>query len=188
MASVLSANELRKGVVFNQDGKTWKVIDYKHIKMGRTPATVKVKVQDIEAGVITEKGFNSGDSVQEADVAKRTVQFLYSDDSEVYFMDSEDFSQFSFPVKDMAESLGYLKEGQKMVAIFLEDRPISVEIPKSVELEVIQAQDAVAGDSANNPTKKVVLETGMEISVPLFIKTGDKLKINTDTAEYVGRV
>lgn len=188
MANVLNSNELRKGVVFLQDGKTWKVLDYKHIKMGRTPATVKVKVQDLEQGTITEKSFNSGDSVEEADVAKRTVQFLYSTGEDVFFMDSEDYSQFRLDESALSNILGFLKEGQKLVAVFLDGEPVSIEPPKTVELEVTLSPDAVSGDSTSNPSKKITLETGIEIDAPLFIKTGDIVKINTDTGEYTGRV
>ncbi len=188
MANILNSNELRVGVVYTQDGKTWKVIEYNHIKTGRNPATVKVKVQDIESGTITVKSFNSGDSVEEADVSKRTVQYLYSDDTQAYFMDSEDYSQFGFSIADLGNMMGYMKEGQKAVALFLEDRPISLELPKSIELEVVESPDAVAGDTTGNPSKKVKLETGLEIDVPLFIKQGDIVKINTDAGDYVSRV
>ena len=187
MASVLSPNELKKGVVFVADGKTWQVLDYKHIKMGRTPAVVKVKVKDLEGGVITEKSFQGGDTVEEGNVAKRTAQYLYREGNSIFFMDSEDFSQFGLESGVVEDILSYLKEGQKVVALFLDDRPVSVEIPKAVELEVMEAPDGVAGDSASNPTKAVVLETGLEINVPLFIKKGEVLKINTDTGAYVSR-
>ncbi|MCA9379442.1 elongation factor P [Candidatus Dojkabacteria bacterium] len=187
MAGTFDANQLRKGTIYKKDGNTLVVLDYKHIKMGRTPATIRVKVKNIVSGSITEITYGSSDKVEDADVAKRSAQFLYSDGSKLYFMDNEDYSQFELPTEDLGGQEGFLKEGERVVTMYLDGRPISVELPASVELEVTLASDAVAGDSSNNPTKKVKLETGIEINVPLFIKQGEKIKVNTETGEYVGR-
>lgn len=187
MAGSFDANQLRKGSIYSRGGNTLVVLDYKHIKMGRTPATIRVKVKNIISGSITEITYGSSDKVEDADVAKRSAQFLYNDGSKVYFMDNDDFSQFDLPVEDFGDQLGFLKEGERVVALYLDGKPISVELPASVELVVTLASDAVAGDSSNNPTKKVTLETGMELNVPLFIKQGEKIKVNTETGEYVGR-
>lgn len=187
MAGTFNANELRKGMVYVHGGDVLLVLDYKHIKMGRTPATNRVKVKNILTGNITEKTYGSSDKVQEADVSKRTAQYLYVDGGNVNFMDTDDYSQFSLPLEDLKEALGYLKEGEKVITLYLDGKPVSVEVPKSVELKVTLASDAVAGDSSSNPTKRVTLETGLEIDVPLFIKQGEVIKVNTETGEYSSR-
>lgn len=187
MANLINANHLRKGIVFVQGGEVWKVIDYKHIKMGRGQATVRLKISNIQNGIITEKTYDPGDRLEEADVTKRNAQFLYQDGTKAYFMDNDDYSQFDLPVADLSYELDYLIEGQKIVVMVLDNKAISIELPMSVILEVIDAPEATAGDSAVNASKKVKMQTGLEINVPLFIKRGDLLKINTDTKEYVSR-
>lgn len=188
MANSFNANELRKGMIYVDGTDLLQVLDYKHIKMGRTPATNRVKIKNIITGNITERTYGSSDKVQEADVSKRSAQYLYSDTDKVFFMDTEDYSQFDLPVSDLREMLGYLTEGEKVVAFYYQDKPISVELPKAVELRVTMAADATAGDSSSNPTKRVTLETGLEVDVPLFIKQGEKIRINTESGEYTGRV
>ena len=188
MAGSFNANELRKGMVYVDDGNVLLVLDYKHIKMGRTPPTNRVKIKNIVTGNITEKTYGSSDKVEEADVSKSSAQYLYADGTNLNFMDTVDYSQFTLPQNDYQLEMGYLKEGEKVVAMYIDGKPVSVELPKAVELKVTMASDAVAGDSSNNPTKKVTLETGMEINVPLFIRQGDVLRINTETGEYTGRV
>lgn len=184
---MLGSNELRKNTVFLQDGFAWKVLDFKHIKMGRGPATIRVKVINLKTQSITEKTLSNEEKVVEADVAKRTAQYLYADDKDVHFMDSEDYSQFSFTRDEIGSDMGYMLEGQKVIVLFLDAKPVSIEMPKSVELEVVSAPDAVSGDTATNASKKVVLSTGLEIPAPLFIKVGERIKVNTETGEYTGR-
>ncbi len=187
MANMLSATELRKGTVFGEGSAVQLVLDYKHIKMGRTPATIRVKVKNLLSGNITEMTFGSNDKVQEADTSKRNAQYLYSDEESVYFMDTDDFSQFEMPLSDLEHSIGFLKEGERVVTLYLGDKPITVELPRAVSLKVEFAPDAVAGDTSNSPMKKVRLETGIEIDAPLFIKSGEIIRINTDSGEYLGR-
>src|SRR5690554_5212868 len=187
MANLINSNALRKGIVFLEGNEVWKVLDYKHIKMGRGQATIRVKVQNIHSGTITEKTFTNEQRVEEADTSKRTVQYLYHDDSNVYLMDSEDFSQFTMPTQSLEDYLGYFSEGQKVIALFLEDEPVSIELPSAVELEVTESPDAVAGDTSGNATKKITLSTGLEIDAPLFIKKGELIRVNTETASYMGR-
>lgn len=183
-----NANELRKGMVYVDHGDVLLVLDYRHIKMGRTPPTNRVKIKNIVTGNITEKTYGSSDKVEDADVSKGSAQFLYADGSNINFMDTDDYSQFTLAQADYQSELGYLKEGEKVIALYIDGKAISIELPKAVELKVTQSSDAVAGDSSNNPTKKVTLETGMEINAPLFIKQGDVLRINTETGDYTGRV
>lgn len=188
MANLLNSNQLRNGTVYVDGRDVLSVIRYQHIKHGRGQAVIRVKVRNILSGVISEKTYDPNLRLEEAEVSKRSAQMLYVDDSQAYFMDNDSYEQFSLQIDQIIDSLKYMNEGQKVVAMFLDGKPVSIELPKSVELEVTDAVDAVAGDSATSANKKVVLSTGLEVDVPLFVKKGDILKINTDTGEYVSRV
>jgi elongation factor P len=185
---MLSSTDLRNGTVFKYEGKTWVVLRYEFIKMGRGSGTVKVKAKDILSGAIVERGFNLNQKFEEANIVRRTGQYMYKDEKDAYFMDNENFEQYSFPTKDVEETLNYITEGGKVVIVYLEDNPITIEIPKSVNLEVIYTEPAIKGDTSNNPMKMARLETGYEINVPMFIKVGDVVKVNTENGSYSERV
>lgn len=188
MSVYISASELRNGSVFEDSGNVYVVIKYGHIKKARAQAVVKVKVRDIRSGSVTEKSYSSDTKVVAADVVKRSAQYLYSDGSHLYFMDSTTFEQMSVN----EESLGFdslvLKEGEKVIVEYLNEEPVSVAPPASVELEVIEAPDAVSTGTVSNPSKRVKLETGLEIFVPMFINKGDVVKVNTEDSSYITRV
>lgn len=185
---MLSSNELRNGTVFKYEGKTWVVLKYEFVKMGRGSGTVKVRARDLVSNAIVEKGFNLNMKFEEATVEKRSAQYMYSDGTDAYFMDNESYEQYSFALKDVEDSLKYVIEGGKVVVVYLDGTPISIEIPKSVTLKVVYTEPAVKGDTSNNPMKKARMETGFEMHVPMFIKEGDVLKINTETGSYSERV
>ncbi len=185
---MLSSNELRNGTVFKYEGKTWIVLKYEFNKTGRGSGTVKVKARDILSNSIVEKGFNLQQKFEEASIEKRSAQYLYTDESDAYFMDTASFDQFSLNLKSATDSLQYVVEGGKVVVLYLEGRPISIDIPKSVNLKVIYTEPAIKGDTSNNPMKKAKLETGFEINVPMFIKEGDIIKVNTEEGVYSERV
>lgn len=185
---MLLATELRNGVVFKYEGKTWVVVKYAFVKMGRGSGTVKIKAKDLVSGSIVEKGFSQNTKFDEASVEKRSAQYLYSDADYAYFMDNESFEQHQFELEAVEEMLQYVIESGKVIIVYLDEQPITIEIPKSVNLKVVYAEPAVKGDSSNNPMKKAKLESGVEISVPLFVNIGDVVKVNTDTGEYSERV
>jgi elongation factor P len=185
--ATLNSNELKEGKVFKDDGNTYLVLKYSHIKKGRGQAVIKVKVRDLESGSITEKSYTNEQKVDEAMADKRSCQFLYADGKALNFMDTRDYSQFKLGIEETGDAVNYLTEGQKVVTLFLEDRPVSIELPKNVELEVTDTTAATAGNTATNATKAATLETGYEIQVPLFIEEGEKIKVNTETGEYVAR-
>lgn len=185
---MLSANELRNGVVFKYEGKTWVVVKYAFVKMGRQSGNVKIKAKDLMSNATVEKGFSLQMKFEEASVERKSAQYLYSDETYGYFMDNETFEQYQLPIDTVQESLNYILEGGKVIIVYLDDKPISIEIPKSVTLKVVYTEPAVKGDSSNNPSKKAKLESGYEINVPLFVNIGDVVKVNTDTGEYSERV
>ncbi len=186
--SMLFSTDLRNGVVFKYEGKTWVVLKYEFVKMGRGSGTVKIKAKDIVSGSIVEKGFSQQMKFEEASVEKRSAQYLYHDDDLAYFMDNQSFEQISLDYETVKDMLQYVVEGSKVIVVYLDSKPITIEIPKSVHLKVVYTEPAVKGDTSNNPMKKAKLETGVEINVPLFVDIGDTIKVNTDTGEYTERV
>lgn len=187
MASFASSTELRNGTVFNLEGKTYTVIKYEHNKRGRGHATVRVKIKDIVNGTTTEKTFTDGDKLEIADIARKNAQFLYKDDSKIYFMDSVDFSQFSFDLKALKWEVNFLKESnsEEVQVLWLDEKPVNFVLAQNVDLLVTETEMATAGDTATGAMKEAVLETGFKMQVPLFIKTGDKIKISTEDGHYI---
>lgn len=185
---MIDVNDLRKGVTFELDGALYKVLDYSHNKSGRGNASIKVKARNIRTGTTLEKTFQSGDRVQDAQMDFHNVQYLYSDGDNYIFMDLETFEQPAIPGKVIHESTGYLKEGMEVKLTFYNGEPIDIDLPTSVDLKVVQAENAVKGDTATGVTKKVVTETGLEVSTPYFVTAGDTIRVDTRNGSYVTRV
>lgn len=184
----LSANELRNGTVFIYKGDPYIVLKYEHMKFGRGSATIKVKIKNLRTGDIVSTGFEQNIRFEEADVRRITGQYLYNDNEKAYFMSSQNYEQYSINRDVISDILGYLKEGSRVTLVVFDEKLIDIELPKSIVLEVVYSEPAVRGDTTGTPMKRVKLETGLEIEVPLFIKKGDKIKINTETGKYVSRV
>jgi len=185
---MLLSTDLRNGVVFKYEGKTWMVIKYEFVKTGRGSGTVKVKAKDLISNSIVERGFSQNTKFEEAFVEKRSAQYLYADEDYAYFMDNESFEQHPLPKDSVEDTLKYVVETGKVVIVYLDGKPITIEIPKSVTLKVVYTEPAVKGDTSNNPMKMAQLESGVEIQVPLFINIGDVIKVNTDSGSYTERV
>lgn len=185
---MIDVNDLRKGVTFLLDGSLYKVLDYHHNKPGRGNATIKVKAKDLRTGTTLEKTFNSGFRVEDVRLDYHNVQYLYNDEAFYYFMDIETFEQPAIPASLIADSAGYLTENLEVKLTFLDSEPIDIELPTSVDLVVVEAEASVRGDTATGVTKKVKVETGIYVDVPAFIVSGQKIRINTSTGEYVTRV
>ncbi len=185
---MIDVNDLRKGVTFELDGQLWRVLEYSHHKPGRGNATIRVKARNLRTGATLEKTFISGNQVQEARLDFHNVQYLYNDGEFYYFMDNETFEQWAIKAEVLGESAGFLKEGTECKLTFYKGEPLDVELPLTVDLQVVYAEIAVRGDTATNVMKKVRLETGVEVQVPQFVKEGDVIRVDTRTGEYVTRV
>ena len=185
--ATLQSNELRKGTVFKLGSENLLVLDYDHNKRGRGQATIKVKVKNIETGAITEKTFTNSERVETADLEKKSARYLYSDKVSLHFMSTADYAQFSISLTGLEREKNYLKEGTKVVALFLEDKIIGIELPKAVDLKISETSDAVAGDTSSSAMKDAILETGYKVQVPLFMKEGQSVRINTESGAYTGR-
>jgi elongation factor P len=181
-------NELRKGVTFDLDGSLYKVLDYEHHKPGRGKATIRIKARDMRTGTILEKSFISGDRVQDVRLDYHNVQYLYNDGEYYHFMDLETYEQPAIPEVILGESAQYLKEGLQVKLTFYHQEALDIDLPTSVELQVVQADIAVRGDTATGVTKKVTTETGLQVSVPNFIDEGDTIRVDTRNGAYITRV
>jgi len=185
---MIEVNELKKGVTFELDSQLLKVLDYHHNKTGRGNATIRIKARNLRSGATIEKTFNSGERVQDVRLEYHNVQFLYSDGDLFHFMDTETFDQPTIPRAIIGDAAVFLKDGIEVKLTLFENEPLDVELPTTVDLLVTRAESAVKGDTATGVTKKVILETGADVSTPSFVEEGDTIRVDTRTGEYVTRV
>ena len=185
---MIDVNELRKGVTFTMDNELYKVIDYQHHKPGRGKAVIRTKLRNLRTGTTLDKNFTSGDRVQDIRLDHQTVQYLYSDGDFYYFMDVETYEQFPMPNAVLEDAKPYLVENTEIELSSYEGERLDVDLPITVDLEVVEAPPGFAGDTAQGATKDVTLETGLVLQVPLFIDEGDVLRVDTRTGRYVTRV
>lgn len=185
--SYVASNSLREGSLFIYDGQKYLVLKYSHIKKGRGQAIIRVKVKNVVTKSNTELTFSNEEKLEEFNAEKRTAQFLYNDGNTYYFMDGSTFEQYELDKENIEGKEVFLIEGMKVIVMFIEDVPISLEIPKTVVLEITNTEPANAGNTATGAMKNAETETGFSLMVPLFIKIGDKIKINTETKKYSAR-
>lgn len=185
---MIDVNELRKGVTFELDGSLYKVLDYSHNKTGRGNANIRVRARNLQTGANIERTFNSGLSVQDVSLDFHNVAYLYNDGDFYHFMDNETFEQPALKAEILGDDALYLKEGMEVKLTFYNGAPLDVEFPSSVDLKVVEAENAIRGDTATGVTKRVRTETGLMVNCPQFVKVGDTIKVNTETGEYVTRV
>ncbi len=185
---MIDVNNLRKGVTFELDGELYKVLDYHHHKPGRGNATIRVKTVNLRSGTQREQTFTSGDRVQDVRLDFHNVQYLYNDGQFYYFMDLETYEQPAIGAEVLGDMASYLKEGLEVKLTFYQGEALDIELPMTVDMEVVEAEVAVRGDTATGVQKKVKTETGLEVAVPAFVGTGDVIRVNTQTGTYVTRV
>jgi elongation factor P len=184
---VIDVNELRNGVTFEHDGSLYKVIEYQHNKPGRGKATIRTRVRDLRTGSVLEKTFISGDRVQDVRLDYRVAQYLYKDDDAYHFMDTESYEQPALREETLGDVVNYLTEGLEVKLTFFEGEALDIELPTAVDLEVVQAEMGVKGDTATGANKQVVTETGLKVQVPLFVEQGDTIRVDTRNGEYLTR-
>jgi elongation factor P len=183
-----TTNDLKNGMVLNLDGQLWSVIWFQHHKPGKGGAVVRTKLKNIESGKTVDKTFNADVKVDIANVDKRTMQYLYHDGSSYVFMDLGTFDQIEVAPELIGDATNFLLENQEAIVVTNEDRVLYIELPASVELLVEYTEPGLQGDRSTGGTKPARLETGHEISVPLFITSGEKIKVDTRDSSYLGRV
>lgn len=176
--------DLKKGTVCQIDGKPYRVVEYGQKVMGRGGSIVNVKLKNLIDGSLIPKTFKGQDKIERAEVANKSVQYLYNDGDTFYFMDPESFEQFELASDVVDSAKDYLKEGDMLSLQFFDGRVINVDLPKNLYLEVTYTEEVVKGDTANAVMKDATLETGLTIKVPAFIKQGDVVSVDTSTGEY----
>ena len=185
---MIDVNDLRRGTTFILDGQLYRVLEYSHNKPGRGNATIRTKIRNLRTGGTMEKTFQSGDRVQDIRIESRQMQYLYHDGDLYNFMDSETFEQVAMNAETLDEAVHYLTDGMSAIVQEYNGEPLGIELPTAVDLKVTQAEVGVRGDTASGATKSVSLETGFRVTVPMFVKEGDTIRIDTRTGEYVTRV
>jgi elongation factor P len=185
---MIGVQDLRKGTTFIEDNDLWRVIEYSHIKTGRGNATIRVKVRNLRTGGTVEKTYPSGGRVQDVRLDHATVQYLYHDGDLYFFMNTETFEQPAINASMLGNRVNFLTDGMSLDLESYEGEPINIEMPTTVDLEVAETGPGFAGDTATNATKPATLSTGLQVNVPLFVQTGDKIRVDTRTGEYLTRV
>ena len=182
---MIDAGELKKGTAIELEGKIYQITEYRHIKLGRGSAQIRLWLRDIRSGNTIERAFQASDKFTPAFLERRHVQYLYSERNLYYFMDTETYEQTPLTAEQLGEAKSYLKEGLELKLLTHEGAPISVELPAAVALKVAETEPGFKGDTATGGTKPAKLETGIKIQVPLFINIGDVIKVNTRSGEYL---
>lgn len=185
---MIDANDLRKGVTFQIDNEIFKVLDYHHHKPGRGLATIRVKAVNLRTGSNIEKTFSSSEKVENIRLDYHQAQYIYNDGQDFYFMDTETYEQPPISATIVGDAANYLTEEMQVKLTFFQGEVLDIELPTAVELKITKADPAVKGDTATGVNKKVVTETGLEVSVPAFIEIDDVIKVDTRSGEYITRV
>ncbi len=184
---MLSLNEIKLGKLLKINGEPYIVIKADHHKMGRGGAVLKTKLKNLLSGSVMEQTFQGNDKAEEAEVEKRSANFLYKDASTAYFMDNETFEQFQLPLDQIGDQDKFMREDTEVEVLYFQNQPMTVKLPIKMTFKVISAPPGVRGNSAGNVMKTVELETGATINVPMFINEGDTIRVNTESGEYVER-
>ena len=183
-----TSNDLKNGMVLNIEGQLWSVIEFQHVKPGKGPAVVRSKLRNVLSGKVVDKTFNAGVKVETANVDRRDMQYLYNDGSGYVFMDTTNYDQITVPSETVGDAANFMLENQMATVALHEGNPLYVELPASVVLEITYTEPGLQGDRSTGGTKPATLETGYQIQVPLFIENNTRVKVDTRTGDYLGRV
>jgi elongation factor P len=184
---VATTNDLKNGMTLSIDGALWNVVEFQHVKPGKGGAFVRTRLKNVLSGKVVDRTFNAGVRVEVATVDKREMQYLYREGDDFVFMDTTDYDQPRIPASVVGDGANYLLEEQTVTIAFNNGTPLYVELPAAVELTVSQTDPGLQGDRSTGGTKPATLETGAQVQVPLFITTGEKIRVDTRSGDYLGR-
>ncbi len=184
---MIYASDFRKGITFEMNGEPHIVLDFQHVKPGKGAAFVSTKYRNILTGATREEAFNPNDKFPKAHIETKQMQYLYNDGELYYFMDQDTYDQVPLTAELVEDAVKYIRENDIAKVKFYKDNAFTVEAPNSVDLEVVETEPGVKGDTATNVTKAATVETGAVIQVPIFINEGERIQIDTRTGEYLGR-
>ncbi|GEP47784.1 elongation factor P [Microbacterium saccharophilum] len=183
-----STADIRNGVVLKIDGQLWSVVEFQHVKPGKGGAFVRTKLKNVVSGKTVDRTYNAGTKIEIENVDRRDYTYLYNDGDSFVFMDVADYDQLTVPAATVGDAKNFLLENQQVQIALNNDNPLYVELPASVVLEITYTEPGLQGDRSSAGTKPATVETGYEIQVPLFLETGTKVKVDTRTGDYLGRV
>ncbi|MDD2431092.1 MAG: elongation factor P [Firmicutes bacterium] len=185
---MISSNDVRPGITLLLDGAVWVVVEFLHVKPGKGAAFVRTKLKNVETGQTLERTFRAGERLERAQVSSREMQYLYEMDGNYYFMDTQTYEQTFITEDIIGNGKWYMKENDVIIIQFYNDRAISVDLPTYADLVIVETDPGLKGDTASGGSKPAKLETGVVVQVPLFVQTGDKIRVDTRTNEYLSRV
>ena len=188
MAEVYMAGDFRNGTTFELDSNVFRVVEFQHVKPGKGAAFVRVKMKNVITGAVLERTFNPSEKLQGAEIEKRDMQYLYNDGELYYFMDNNTYDQMPLNADQIGDALKYIKENMNVSMLSFKGKVFAVEPPMFVELEVTYTEPGFSGNTTTTSGKPATLENGLEISVPLFVNIGDKIRIDTRTGQYMERI
>lgn len=184
---MISSNDFRTGVTIEYDGAIWRVVEFMHVKPGKGAAFVRTKLKNIRTGAVREMTFRAGEKVARARIENREMQYLYSDGDNYTFMDTETYEQMNLSSEQLEYEVNFLKENMNCVIVLYDGQAIGCDLPNTVELEVVDTEPGIRGDTATGGSKPAKLQTGYSVQVPFFVNIGDRLIVDTRTGLYVSR-
>jgi len=187
VAETVNTNQFKNGMHISIDGEVWRIVEFQHVKPGKGGAFVRTKLKGLESGAVVDRTFRAGEKFPRVHTEVKNVQYLYDDGSEVHFMDSESYEQFAVPHADLEDELPFMQPNATVQVFAVNGKPSGVQLPASVELEVVETEPGVKGDTVSNVTKPATLETGAVVQVPLFVNVGDRLKVDPREKRYISR-
>jgi elongation factor P len=184
---MISTNQFKNGMHIEVDGTVYRIVEFQHVKPGKGGAFVRTKLKALQSGAVVDKTFRAGEKMSRIHTEVSNVTYLYNDGSDVVLMDSETFEQIHLPADSLNEELRFMKENDTVQLLLVDGKPSSLQLPASVELEVVETEPGVRGDTVSNVTKPATLETGAVVSVPMFVNVGERIKVDTREARYISR-
>lgn len=184
---MISVNDFKNGLTIQVDGELWRVVEFQHVKPGKGSAFVRSKLKNLRNGGVQEKTFRAGEKVEQAQIDRKKMQYLYADGDNYVFMDTETYEQLELPSARIQDELKYLKENMVVSIIMFGSETLGVELPNTVDLEVKETEPGIRGDTSSGGSKPATMETGLVVQVPFFVNEGDILTINTADGTYISR-
>lgn len=184
---MISVNEFKNGLTIEVDGELWRVVEFQHVKPGKGSAFVRSKLKNLRTGAVQEKTFRAGEKVNQAQIDRKKMQYLYADGDNYVFMDTNTYEQLELPCSQIEEELKYMKENMVVSIIMFGTETLGVELPNTVDLEVKETEPGIKGDTSSGGSKPATMETGLVVQVPFFVSEGDVLTINTSDGTYISR-
>lgn len=184
----MQTSDFKKGIAIKYNGETYVLTTYQFVNPGKGAAFTRAKMKNVKSGKVVEVSFRSGETIEEANMQYKRCQYMYSDGNEYHFMDNQDYEQFAMSAGLIGDQANYMMDGGEVTVVFVDNMAVGLQLPAKMEFIVTESPPGEKGDTATGGTKQVTIETGARVAAPLFIKEGDKIRVNTETGDYAERV